>query len=294
MRIDLDRFQLTESEHLEISKMLASLNGPLDLDSLWLLMDQVWVELGCASLPLRPECLEAFYRHPVWALNGIFIEHDPDSMEHRRAFAKALSALKPQKVREVGGGFGTLARLLSQEAPKALISLFEPYPSQCMLSLCGLNPQIKFVAEFEPDAYDMLVCTDVLEHVLAPLDLLVEMIAAVQVGGHLLIANCFEPVIACHLPSTFHLRYSFDDFCLRLGLQKLDQVDLPYGAIYQKVDSISLEKDVLHRLETRSQRLYPIKAWSQRWLGPWATRLAKAHQLPMHYPRKLLARLRQW
>ena len=294
MQIDLDRYQLTESEYSEISKMLASLDGKLDLYSLWALMDQVWVEAGCAAQPLRLECLEEFYKHPIWALNGIFIEHDPDSMDYRRAFAKTLGAFKPQQVLEVGGGFGTLARLLSQESPDARISLFEPYPSQCMLSLCGQNPQIKFVAEFELDVYDMLVCTDVLEHVINPLDLLAQMIGAVRVGGHLLIANCFEPVIACHLPSTFHLRYSFDDFCSRLGLHKLDLVDLPYGAIYQKVDSISLPKDVLHRLEIQSQRLYPLKAWSQRWLGPWVTRLAKARQNPMYYPRQLAARLRQW
>ena len=294
MRINLDRYQLSEFEYSEISKMLASLNGPLDLGSLWALMDQVWVEVGCASPPLRTECLEAFYRHPIWALNGIFIEHDSNSMDHRKAFAEALSAFKPQQVLDVGGGFGTLARLLSQESPEALISIFEPYPSQCMLNLCSYNPRINFVAQFETDAYDILVCTDVLEHVLAPLNLLVTMIAAVRVGGHLLIANCFEPVIACHLPSTFHLRYSFDDFCARLGLRKLDSVHLPYGAIYQKVGSISLQEDVLRRWEIQSQRLYPLKAWSQRWLGPWATRLAKARQEPMHYPLQLAARLRQW
>ena len=133
-----------------------------------------------------------------------------------------------------------------------------------------------------------------LEHVLKPLDLLITMIAAVQVGGHLLIANCFEPVIACHLPSTFHLRYSFDDFCSRLGLKKLDSVHLPYGAIYQRVDSTLLEKDVLRRLEIRSQRLYPLRALSQAWFGPWVMRVAKACQEPMHYPRQLAARLRQW
>ena len=46
MRINLDRYQLTEFEHSEISTMLASLGGPLDLESLWALMDQVWVEVG--------------------------------------------------------------------------------------------------------------------------------------------------------------------------------------------------------------------------------------------------------
>ena len=58
MRINLDRYQLSEFEYSEISKMLASLNGPLDLGSLWALMDQVWVEVGCAAQPLRLECLE--------------------------------------------------------------------------------------------------------------------------------------------------------------------------------------------------------------------------------------------
>ena len=292
--LNLDSYQLSSFERAEILQLLSLLDNDLCLESLWALMDRVWDDLGCSNHPLRPECLEAFYRHPIWALNGIFIEHDPDSMDHRRAFSVALSALKPEHVLEIGGGFGTLARLLSEESPEALINLFEPYPSQCMLNLCSHNPRIQFVDKFESDTYDVLVCTDVLEHVPAPLDLLVTMIAAVRVGGHLLIANCFEPVIACHLPSTFHLRYSFDDFCSRLGLHKLDSVDLPYGAIYQKVDSISLPKDVLHRLEIQSQRLYPLKAWSQRWLGPWATRLAKARQEPMHYPRQLAARLRQW
>jgi len=294
MRIDLDRYQLTESEFSEISKMLESLSGPLDLYALWALMDQVWVDVGCASRPLRQQCLDEFYRQPVWALNGIFIEHDPESMDHRRAFAHVLSSLQPRQVLDVGGGFGTLARLISQESPDALISLFEPYPSQCMLHLCSDNTRIKFVDHFNSDAYDILVCTDVLEHVLDPLDLLIKMIGSVRLGGHLLIANCFEPVIACHLPSTFHLRYSFDDFCSRLGLRKLDSIDLPYGSIYQKVEFISLQMDLLRRLEIQSQRLYPLKAWSQRWLQPWANRLAKARQEPMHYPRKLAVRLRKW
>ena len=215
-------------------------------------------------------------------------------MDHRRAFAHVVSAFKPQQVLDVGGGFGTLARLISQESPDALINLFEPYPSQCMLHLCSDNARIKFVDQFDLDAYDILVCTDVLEHVPEPLDLLVKMIGSVRLGGHLLIANCFEPVIACHLPSTFHLRYSFDDFCSRLGLRKLDSIDLPYGSIYQKTHCISLEKDHLRRLEIQSQCRYLFKAWTQRWFGPWPMRLAKACQKPLHYPRKLGARVFQW
>lgn len=292
--INLNKYQLTDHEHQEIIKMLASVGGELNLQSLWALMDEAWVDLGCAERPLAQHCLDAFYRHPVWALNGIFIEQDEESMSHRWAFADVLSTLNPRQVLDVGGGFGTLARIISKRSPDASISILEPYPSQCMIELCSGNNQIRFVDKFEDSFYDILVCTDVLEHVTDPLQLLVKMICSVRVDGYLLIANCFEPVIECHLPSTFHLRYSFDDFCSRLGLRKLDSIDLPYGSMYQKVEFISLQLDLLRRLEAQSQRLYPLKAWSQRWLRPWANRLAKARQEPMHYPRKLAVRLRKW
>jgi len=292
--IDLNKYQLTHHERQAIIKMLESVDGELNLQSLWALMDEAWLDLGCAEHPLTQHYLDAFYRHPVWALNGIFIEQDEESMTHRRAFADALSSLNPRQVLDVGGGFGTLARIISERSPAASISILEPYPSQCMIKLCSANNQIRFVDQFEDGFYDILVCTDVLEHVTDPLRLLVKMISSVRVGGYLLIANCFEPVIACHLPSTFHLRYSFDDFCSRLGLRKLDSIDLPYGSMYQKVELISPQMDLLRRLEIQSQRLYPLKAWSQRWLQPWANRLAKARQEPMHYPRKLAVRLRKW
>ena len=55
----------------------------------------------------------------------------------------------------------SLSKFLNFRNPLMHKLVFLSHILQCMLSLCSHNPQIKFVAEFESDAYDMLVCTDV-------------------------------------------------------------------------------------------------------------------------------------
>ena len=242
MKIPLDNYQFSEYEQLVIQELLDSSDGELSLDQLWALIDQVWLASGCGELPIQQVCLDAFYSHPVWALNGLFIEQDPESMSHRRAFAAVLAGLEPSSVLDVGGGFGTLARLVSDLCPMTRVDILEPYPTLCMKNLVVTYPQVEFVSELNSSDYDVLVCTDVLEHVQDPLMLLMSMAASVRIGGHLLIANCFEPSVLCHLPSTFHLRFSFDHFCARLGLEKLNSVCLPYGGLYKKSKSIEISK----------------------------------------------------
>ena len=264
MKITLDNYQLSEYEKLTIKELLAGSDGECSLERLWALIDQVWLASGCGEFPIQQACLDAFYRHPVWALNGLFIEQDLDSMAHRRAFAALLAGLGPSRVVDVGGGFGTLARLVSGLCPMTRVDILEPYPTLCMKNLVETYPQIEFVNELNFSDYDVLVCTDVLEHVQDPLMLLVRMVASVRIGGHLLIANCFEPSVLCHLPSTFHLRFSFDNFCVRLGLERLTGVSLPYGGLYKKNYSATLSLERMRYLEKVSRRLYPLRCFVDR------------------------------
>jgi SAM-dependent methyltransferase len=291
MLIHLDDYPLPGAERVAILRMLSALNRPLDLEGLWWLMDQAWIAHGCSTQPLDQGCLDAFYRDPVWTLNGIFIEQDDQSMLHRHAFAGVLASLGVKQVLDVGGGFGTLARQLDDQSAEVRIDILEPYPTSCMLSLCQEHPGIRFVDCASPGSYDALICTDVLEHIQDPLKLLVGMIEAVKLDGHLLIANCFEPVILCHLPATFHLKYSFDHFCEVLGLQRVDRFDLPYGALYRKVSIANLTEIKLRRLERWSRRLYPWRRFCEHWLLPFGVRLKRASRDPLYYPKKLLKQL---
>jgi SAM-dependent methyltransferase len=252
-------------------------------------MDQAWDRCSCDNHHPDPDRLASFYRNPVWLLNGMFIEQHAVSMGHRQAITTAVAALAPERVLDFGGGFGTLARLLATALPKSEVAICEPYPPRHGIESCKPFANIHFVSELTSQSVDVLVSTDVLEHVPDPLALLAAMVDAVRPGGHLLIANCFYPVIACHLTSTFHLRYSFDAFCQALGLEVLGPCEGSHATIYRRAEVLQPDWRRLRVMEQRSQRLFPWREWRSRHITPWRTRAQLAVTHPLHYPRKLLS-----
>lgn len=201
--IDPSLFSLSVTEHQAIEQLLAEVGSDPSLEQLWWLMDQSWQACGCDNLHVDADRYAVFYHHPVWLLNGMFIEQHSVSMGHRRAITAAVAALVPQRVVDVGGGFGTLARLMASALPATTVHICEPYPPQHGIESCQPYANIQFVPDLTSEAYDVLVSTDVLEHVPDALALLARMVNAVRPGGHLLIANCFfssDPV-----PPALHL-----------------------------------------------------------------------------------------
>jgi SAM-dependent methyltransferase len=145
------------------------------------------------------------------------------------------------------------------------------------------------VPELSSQSADVLVSTDVLEHVPDPLHLLAKMVDAVKPGGHLLIANCFYPVILCHLPCTFHLRYSFDTFCQALGLEVLGPCEGSHATIYRRTSVVVPDWPRLRLMERRSQRQFPWREWKTKQTNSWRRRARLALTEPMHYPRKFFS-----
>jgi SAM-dependent methyltransferase len=218
----------------------------------------------------------------------MFIEQHDVSMGHRQAITAAVAALAPQRVLDFGGGFGTLARLLAEALPMAEVAICEPYPPHHGVLSCKPFPNIRFVPQLSTQSVDVVVSTDVLEHVSDPLPLLAAMVDAVRPGGHLLIANCFYPDVLCHLPCTFHLRYSFDAFCQALGLKLLGPCEGSHATIYRRAQVLQPDWTRLRAMEQRSQRLFPWREWRSRHITPWLSRAQLVVNHPLHYPLKLL------
>lgn len=281
-------FCLSADELTEITRLLSQVGPYPSLEDLWGLMDQAWERCGCDNMHPVPHLLEHFYNDPVWLLNGMFIEQHPVSMGHRQVITEAVAVLKPERVMDFGGGFGTLARLLATALPKAEVAICEPYPPRHGIESCKPFANIRFVPELKSKSADVLVSTDVLEHVPDPLALLAAMVDAVRPGGHLFIANCFYPVIACHLPCTFHLRYSFDAFCQALGLEVLGPCEGSHATIYRRAQVMQPDWPRLRAMEQRSQRLFPWREWKLRHITPWRIRAKQAVTHPLHYPRKFM------
>ena len=74
----------------------------------------------------------------------------------------------PVLVADYGGGFGVLALLLGAALPKAQVELVEPHPHAAAIALAAYTPNVRYVLELT-GSYDLLIATDVFEHVPIPL-----------------------------------------------------------------------------------------------------------------------------
>jgi len=119
VNINLTDKNLTKTEKEEIEKLLKrEKQGLSDLEQMWYLMDLIWDHYKCDNQDLDWEKIGAFYSHPVWLLNGLFIEQHDVSMGHRHAISDWIVNHKFKNVVDFGGGFGTLARLIAQKGKK--------------------------------------------------------------------------------------------------------------------------------------------------------------------------------
>jgi 2-polyprenyl-6-hydroxyphenyl methylase/3-demethylubiquinone-9 3-methyltransferase len=209
----------------------------------WREMDRVWNE---ALLQPEVQCnihalFRYYYSHPVWILNGIFTSIDPLSVNHRTAIATYVESLSPKHVVDYGGGFGALAKILSEKLPESHIEIFEPFASALGQAAIRSYSNIIFIDKFgEP--CDVMIAQDVLEHVEDPVELAIEMVQAVKPGGYLIFANCFWPVIKCHLPQTFYLRHYFRYIMRGLRLEFIGTVNgAKHAEIYLRPAELNLD-----------------------------------------------------
>ena len=256
--IELNSIALTRTEAQEIERLLAfSKHSPMEVTDLWKMMDIVWDEMGCDNSNLEPDKIAEYYSHPIWTLNGLFIEQDDVSMGHREAIANWIVNNNVSSVLDYGGGFGTLARLIASKNSNIAIEIHEPFPSQLAIKKMQDFSSVSFVDSFGGN-YDCLVCIDVLEHVPNPIELFSTMIESVKTGGFLVIANCFYPVIECHLPSTFHFRYTFNQFAKFMGLQVVGPCQGSHAIIYKKTSEKDVNWRKINQLELLSKISFPV------------------------------------
>lgn len=242
----------TAEERAYLTEIFQRFGGYPSLEQLWQLMDEPWEALGCSTSHMDDR-VTAFYRHPVWMLNGLFIEQDPESLDHRRAFTDWVVQQAPHRVADFGGGFGGLARFIGQALPNALVEVVEPHPRSVAVAMAANTPNVRFVPELTGE-YDVLIATDVFEHVPDPLGLCAETASHLKVGGQYLIANCFAPVIKCHLPQLFYFEYGWDAAMQAMGLMHGPRVQ--YGHAYRRTGPLDLV--AARRMSNRAQRLYPL------------------------------------
>lgn len=247
---DEDLALIHHSELSWLEEIFELYQGYPRLADIWALMDDQWRALGCDPVDLDDRVTE-FYRHPVWLLNGLFIEQDELSLAHRRVFADWAAAEQPKRVADLGGGFGTLARMIGEAGSNIEVEIIEPHPHAVAAGRVNHVSNVCYVEKMS-GIYDIIIATDVFEHVPDPLSMVAESAEFLRTGGKYLIANCFYPEIHCHLPQLFHLRYSWQGAIVSMGLH--EERKLRYGNVFQKKGDIQLHS--ARRLEAVSQKLW--------------------------------------
>ncbi|MDX2426197.1 MAG: methyltransferase domain-containing protein [Cycloclasticus sp.] len=269
MRISFKDSCLTEFERKEIKQLIErkSENLKTDLEEMWFLMDLVWDDFRCDNRNLLLGNIDGFYSHPVWLLNGLFIEQDDTSMGHRYAISEWVSKNKFIKVVDYGGGFGTLARLVATSNRQAIVDIYEPHPSEFGVKRMKEFQNINIV-DVLGEQYECLLSTDVLEHVPDPLADFSKMIDSVKVGGYLVIANCFFPVIKCHLPQNFHFRFTFNLFAKMMGLEVKGLLEGSHATIFKKVENKQVSWWIIRQMEVVSRVCFPLISFLSPVLRP--------------------------
>ena len=208
---------LSESDKKYLQKM--PINLPT-VEWVWAEMDRIWDYYKLDNRKaLEPQTIAQFYSHPVWLMNGIFTSLDPVSEKHRDLISQFTQDKKFKVIADYAGGFGELALKMAKKSPGANIKIVEPYPSAYGLERLKGIKNIEVISELGINEYDVIIAQDVLEHVEAPIELAIALTEAVKDNGLVIFANCFYPVIKCHLPKTFHLRHTFHYIMKVYGLE---------------------------------------------------------------------------
>jgi len=231
-----------EQSDIDYLVKVASMACP-PVEWMWQEIDRVWDILRLDNRELlQGQAIGTFYSHPVWVVNGVFSATDPISVQHRDSIASFVSRLGVSHVSDYGGGFGELALRLRAAAPQIQVTIVEPYPSKLGIQRVKGDDGIHFIKEFDSQ-YDCVIAQDVLEHVEQPLELAVQLVEATKSNGYLIFANCFYPLIRCHLPSTFYLRHTFSWVARGMGLKLVGRVPgAPHALVFQRVGDVDSNK----------------------------------------------------
>lgn len=191
-------------------------NDPPDIRTLWRILDRVWDDLGTDAGDSAS--LENYYSHPIWLFNGLVLEHDPACRAEKCATVELARPASPSRILDFGGGIGSLLKIAHERIADAeTLDLLEAAPwHEAIANGLADYPKIRIVREAN-GPYDVVFCTEVMEHLPDPFAALVEINRLLPIDGLLIATWSFFPMMKAHLAANFHLEFLLHRIILLLG-----------------------------------------------------------------------------
>tara|TARA_Y100001968_G_C19430698_1_gene756848 strand:- start:1220 stop:2056 length:837 start_codon:yes stop_codon:yes gene_type:complete len=234
MKINLEDYDIDKDEIDTLKSLLAKLPHEITSKDIWSIEDEIWDYYKCSNTKYSEIKYSKFYSHPVWTIAGLFTDKDHQSSINRSEISNYINNLDVKYVLDCGGGFGSLARAIVDKNPKINVDIYEKYPTKIGKKLIDKYDNISYVDSFNKNIYNLLVSTDVIEHVHDPIKFLYSISNSINRNGYIILAGCFMPVCKCHIKSTFHLRYTLPVFCRMMGLTYIERCGNSHAHVYKK------------------------------------------------------------
>ena len=114
------------------------------------------------------------------------------SISNREVFTKWVYDKKPKRVADYGGGFGSLARMIAKSCVDTEVEVIEPHPHDLAFEKAKCYKNLNYKKKLEGE-YDIIIATDVFEHVQDPLGLAAETSKFLKKNGYYIIEDYKHP-----------------------------------------------------------------------------------------------------
>ena len=128
----------------------------------------------------------------MWSQLGDFIRHNPGARHRRRLVWNVLNGLEFETFADIGCGRGEFIRMLAQRRPDLRRMVGTDFAEETLGAVRRALPSAEFFTldiarECLHEAFDVVLCSEVIEHVSQQKEVIKNLSAMVRPAGHLIV-----------------------------------------------------------------------------------------------------------